>query len=122
MTKRNTKNNVRLALLNKKLLTTKDLMKIYVPPLKKCEIPSNNPFFTRTIIPPRLNSLTTPAKHHSFLTDSRMMQVKFTESKVTAPASQTLMNWTVYSNTKPLLKQIERRMDYLKCMATINVP
>jgi len=41
---------IRAELIKRKLLTRKDLMQVYKPPMKKSEFPANNPFLTKTII------------------------------------------------------------------------
>lgn len=39
-------------LVRNKLVTRTDLMRLYQPPMKRSQIPANNPFFTRTLIKP----------------------------------------------------------------------
>ena len=42
--------NWRVSMINNKMLNQRDLMKLYVPPLKKWEIPQNNPFFNKSFV------------------------------------------------------------------------
>jgi hypothetical protein len=42
--------NMKAELVRNELLTRSDLMKLYQPPLKKSQLPTNNPFYTKTLI------------------------------------------------------------------------
>jgi hypothetical protein len=44
------KANFRAELVRNDLIHRSDLMKIYEPPIKKSQLPTNNPFYTKTIL------------------------------------------------------------------------
>lgn len=42
--------NVKAELIRRNLLSRKDLMQLYRPPLKKSQIPQNNPFTSKSLV------------------------------------------------------------------------
>lgn len=45
--------NVKAELIRRNLLSRKDLMQLYRPPLKKSQIPQNNPFTSKSMVESR---------------------------------------------------------------------
>jgi hypothetical protein len=46
------RSHVKGELVRKELLSRRDLLKLYQPPIPKSQMPTCNPFYTKTIIPP----------------------------------------------------------------------
>ncbi len=47
---REQRSNFKAELVRNELLSRSDLMKLYQPPLKKAQLPTNNPFYTKSIV------------------------------------------------------------------------
>ena len=57
--------SVKAELIRRNLLSRKDLMQLYRPPLKKSEIPQNNPFTNKSMVEPRAVTAGQPSKRSS---------------------------------------------------------
>jgi len=50
--------NIKAELIRRNLLSRKDLMNLYKPPIKKSMQPANNPFYTKSILDNPFDSMT----------------------------------------------------------------
>ena len=87
----------------------RDLHKLYEPPIPKHQIPTNNPFYNKSLI--SKGGIPTDAS----LMSSNLGHARGKSAKRSSPRS--LLSWINSPNTKRVQQKMANRVSYLKMLA-----
>lgn len=120
---RRQRTQLKAELVRKEVLSRRDLFKLYEPPIPKSQIPTANPFYTKTLVNPYsekpqtagLQTLT-PTRAETYTSPYERMS----KTDGFSSGSNEMLDWSKYQGNKVLQRHIAKRMEYLKMQDTFK--